>query len=281
MGHEFQKTQLPRSLAAVVERYSEVYTIVSPPRCSSTALARVFWEQRSVRYYRHEPFETTYYSGESLADVERKLAAPLDLRSLKNIPAAADGRALVIKEMPYQVGENFPLLAAMATRPVVFLMRDPRLSIASRMRKKQEVGDSPLFPHIESGWDLWRRQIEWCRQEGVEHHLIDSTDFRNRPLEVLPELFGSLRLPFEASLLAWRACPEVELDNLGGRHRHLYRAVLSSSGIQPELSEIPPLDFFPTEEGWRDHVEHCLAIYRGMSDSAARIRPVSISSPAR
>lgn len=281
MRSKYRESELPRSLAAIIERYSDVYTIVSPPRCSSTALARVFWEQPSIRYYCHEPFETTYYAGESLADVAHKLAAPLDLRSLKSIPAAADGCALVIKEMPYQVGESFPLLAAMATRPVIFLMRDPRLSIASRMRKKQEVGDSPLFPHIESGWDLWRRQIEWCRQEGVEHHLIDSTDYRNQPLEVLPELFAALDLPFEPSLVAWRACPEVELDNLGGRHRHLYGAVLASSGIQPELTEVPPLDSFPTEDGWRDHVEHCLAIYRESSSSNARIRPAATSGSTR
>jgi hypothetical protein len=275
------QNQLPESLAAVLDRYSEVYTIVSPPRCSSTALARLFWEQPAIRYYRHEPFETTYYAGEDLSDVERRLASPLDLENLKNIPSAAAGRALVIKEMPYQVGKNFPLLAAMTTRPLVFLMRDPRSSIASRMRKKQEVGDSPIFPQIESGWELWRQQIEWCRENDIAHLLIDSTDYRNRPLEVLPQLFESLGLPFDPSLLNWRPCPQVELDNLGGRHRHLYGTVLSSSGIREERSEPPALDFFPTDAGWRGHVEQCLEIYSEMADSRARIRPLGTPAIAR
>ena len=262
---------LPDAIARACSRYSDIYVIVSPPRCSSTAFARMFWEQPSVRYYCHEPFEVTYYMGEGLEAVAAQLESPLDLERLKSFSNNGDCRALVIKEMPYQVGDRFPLLAAMTRNPIVFLMRDPRLSIASRMRKKSQVGDDPIFPEIESGWELWRSQLEWCRNHDTPHLLVDSGDFRTYPESVFPQVFERLGLPFVASMLRWRPCPQVDLDNLGGSHRHLYREVLTSDGIKPDETPIPPLDSFPETDGWRDHVARCLAIYERQSASGTRI----------
>lgn len=268
-----QALELTPALRAIRDRHSEIYAIVSPPRCSSTAFARVFWEHPTVRFYRHEPFEVTYYEGRDLTDVVAKLEAPLDLDSLKATRGDEHARALVIKEMPYQVGVRFPLLAALATKPLVFLMRDPRLSIASRMEKKREVGDDPIFPAIESGWELLRKQVNWCRAGSIPHLLVDSTDFRNRPLEVFPRLFEQFGLEFSPAMLEWQPCPDLELDNLGGRHRHLYGAVLQSTAIKPEEAVIPPLESFPEEQGWRDHVLRCLEIYDELAQSDTRLRP--------
>lgn len=232
-----------------------------------------------MRYYCHEPFETTYYLDRSLTEVRRKLASPIDLTNIKKLEVDAQADVLVIKEMPCQAGPNFPLLAAIAHQPLVFLMRDPRLSIASRMRTKREVGDNPRFPKIESGWELWRKQIEWCETRGVDYLLADSTDFRDQPEVIFSEVFQRLQLPFSRDMLEWQACPEVELDNLGGSHRHLYGAVLASTGIRPETSATPLLEDFPRADGWREHVEHCLAIYREMRDAAARIVPATLEVP--
>lgn len=231
----------------------------------------MFWQQPSVRFYCHEPFEVTYYGGSGLDEVAAQLASPLDLASLEPGGAAAD-RALVIKEMPYQVGDHFPLLAAMTSKPLVFLMRDPRLSISSRMARKEQVGDSPIFPKIESGWELWRSQIEWCRGREIPHLLVDASDFRSHPEAIFAVLFERLGLPFAPEMLRWRPCPQVDLDNLGGRHRHLYRKVLRSTGITPEEAPIPSLDTFPADGGWRQHVARCLAIYEEMAASRERIQ---------
>lgn len=268
-----REMKLPPSFAELRDRHSEIYTIVSPPRCSSTAFARVFWEQPAVRFYCHEPFEVTYYMEQGLTDVLAKLHTPLDLDSLTATRGDDYGRALVIKEMPYQVGARFPLLAALGSKPLVFLMRDPRLSIASRMAKKREVGDNPLFPLIESGWELWRGQIEWCRDHSIPYVLVDSTDFRNEPLSVFPQLFRHFELEFTPAMLDWQPCPKVELDNLGGQHRHLYGEVLESAGIKPDSGAIPPLESFPGGEGWRGHVARCLEIYEEQAASDHRIRP--------
>lgn len=264
------RQRLPEALAAACGRYSEIYAIVSPPRCASTACARVFWEQPSVRYYCHEPFEVTYYGTADLDQVAAQLESPLDLTGLKSRDTGG-GRALVIKEMPYQVGDHFPLLAAMTRKPLLFLMRDPRLSIASRMARKTQVGDSPNFPMIESGWELWRSQIEWCRSHEVPHLLVDTSDFRSAPEAIFREVFARLGLPFGPEMLRWRPCPEVDLDNLGGDHRHLYRKVLKSTGIMPDETPVPSLDDFPAKRGWRDHIARCLTIYEEEAASSERI----------
>lgn len=264
------------SFSDLLERYTRVFAIISPPRCSSTAFARTLWQQPSVRFYCHEPFETTYYLSEDLEAVQDKLSSPIALDGLS--PTKDEASALLIKEMPYQVGSNFPLLAALATKPLIFLMRDPRLSIESRMRKKAEVGDSPNFPKIESGWELWRSQLAWCEDRGIEHVLVDSSDFRNHSEAILKQICERLNLPFSSALLEWDACPDLELDNLGGRHRHLYATVLASTGILPETSKPMPLEEFPREDGWREHVAACLEIYREMRESDARIVPDPINA---
>lgn len=260
------------NFAKILEEYTDIYVIVSPPRCSSTAFARVFWEQPEVRYYSHEPFEGTYFLGEDLAYVIDNLREPLDLTRIKNFSSHGLGNSLVVKEMPYQAGENFSLLISLTRKPVVFLTRDPRLNIASRMAKKTEVGDNPLFPHVETGWELIAGQIKTCKEQGIPYLIVDARDFRNHPEVVFKQVFSKMGLPFHRGMLSWQACPEVEIDNLNGQHDHLYQQVLSSTGILADTESIPPLDSFPRENGYRDHVRACLRIYDRLLASSARIR---------
>ena len=265
------KVSLP--FAHVRKKYEAVYVIVSPPRCSSTAFARVFWEHPTVHHYSHEPFEVTYYRGEKLHRVVEKLKQPLDLRLINNLPADEPAQALVIKEMPYQMGRHFPILTMLATGPLVFIIRDPRLNIASRMEKKVEGGASPFYPQIESGWDLIAGQMRWCRERGVPYMIVDATDFRNAPERVFPQIFERLGLSFVPEMLTWKPYADVDLDNLEGAHRHLYQRVLESRGLEPANEPVPSADSFPTENGFREHVAHCLEIYAALRDDEARIRP--------
>jgi hypothetical protein len=256
----------------VHSRYPETYVIVAPPRTGSTALSRVFWEHPSIAWYCHEPFEISYFRQASLEDVGAKLMEPLDLSEIANNPKEPGAASLVVKEMPYQVGEHFPLLTELATAPLVFLLRDPRLNIASRMEKKEEVGDSPFFPLIETGWELVKGQIEYCRTHEVPHMIVSTSDFRGRPHELFPGLFAKLGLGFSPRMLAWRACDHVEIDNLEGDHSHLYSTVLGSTGLSPEV-EPPQLEWFPCEHGLRDHVAECLEIYRDLLAAPERLHP--------
>lgn len=256
----------------IIDRFDDIYVIVSPPRCSSTAFARVFWEQPSVGYYSHEPCEGTYFMGQDLNDVIGNLRNPLNLQDIKNNSPDHPGNSLVIKEMPYQVGQNFPLLVSLTRKPVIFLTRDPRQNIASRMAKKEEVGDNPLFPLVETGWDLIADQIRYCKEHQIPYLIVDAKDFRNQPDPIFEQIFDRLGLPFQESMLSWNARPDVDIDNLNGDHHHLYQEVLSSTGMLPDTETIPTLDSFPTENGYREHVRQCLRIYEKLQSSSARIR---------
>mgnify|MGYP001086267650 CR=1 FL=1 len=254
-------------------KHKQIYVIISPPRCSSTAFSRVFWEQPSIRYYSHEPFEVTYYDGKDLSAVVEKLNKPLDLLNIERIQDSS-GSSLLIKEMPYQVGANFPILFEIASKPIIFLIRDPRLNIASRIEKKRMVGESIYFPHIETGWELLQKKINYCENHAIPHMIVDSTDFRNHPQEIFSQIFATFMLPFSPEMLLWNPCEDtVNLDNLDGKHEHLYARVLNSNALQPATEPIPKIAAFPEEHGIREHVEVCLEIYNLLRASANRIRP--------
>jgi hypothetical protein len=195
------KPTLAGRFAEIRDAYAEIYVIVAPPRTSSTALSRIFWEQPSVRYYAHEPFEVVYFNQRPVGDALAKLRKPLDLRAIKRNPGDGVGRTLVIKEMPYQVGDYFSYLVSLTRKPVIFLIRDPRQNIYSRMRKKIEVGDSPLFPLIESGWQLLDSQISSCRQQGIPFVIIDSADYRRAPEPMFKAFFSAMDLPYSPDYL--------------------------------------------------------------------------------
>jgi len=255
------------------QKYSQIFIIVSPPRCSSTALARVFWEHPVIRYYAHEPFESMYFLDHNLDTVIDLLLDPLDLKPLKSDPANCIGTGLVIKEMPYQVGEKFELLASFATAPLVFLIRDPRLNIASRMRKKIEVGDSPFFPVIETGWKLLDKQIATCDTARIPYFIVDSKDFRSHPKIVLKNLFYRLGLSFSEDMLEWHPQPTIDIDNLDGQHTHLYKKVLKSGGLMPDDAPIPSIESFSEDHGFRQHAIECMSIYHKLREHPQLVKP--------
>lgn len=256
------KSTLP-SFETLLETYDRIYFIISPPRCSSTAFARIFWEHPSIRYYSHEPFETTYYANGELDEVYDKLIQPIDLSTIKSAKDNQEtGNGLIIKEMPYQVGPNFEMALEWVSKPVIFLIRDPRLNIESRINKKLETGDSPFFPLQETGWHLINQQIEYCRSQHIPYSIVEASDLRNHPKQVLPKVFDRLGLKFYDRQLEWKADQNIPLDNLGGAHEHLYKKVLGSRTLQAATETIPPVNSFTEEGGIRAHVVECLEIYR-------------------
>lgn len=259
----------PPVLHDALDAYDEVFVVVSPPRCGSTAFARVLWRNPRIGYYSHEPFEVTYFDDESLDAVAAKLRAPIDLAA---VTGAEHGAGLLIKEMPYQVGEHFTGLMTLATRPLVFLARDPRLSIASRIRKKRLAGADPDFPKIETGWQLLAAQVRLARDAGVDYVVVDATDFRTHPESVFAQVAAALDVPWGPQMLKWKPRIGLPIDNLGGRHDHLYRRVLASTGIEPPTEEVPDLAWFP-QGSWRRHVRECLGIYDRLLADPRRIRP--------
>ncbi len=257
------------------ERHERIFVISSPPRCCSTAFARVFWEHIAIGYYCHEPFESLYYNGANLGDARKNLLHPVEVGPVTETGVGVAAGWLVVKEMPYQVGKYFDLLVSLTMSPVVFMIRDPRLNIASRVRKKIEAGQDCNFPLIETGWQLLAEQIQQCRDRGIPYIIVDAGDFRNEPEKVIAEVFERLQLRFSPELLSWQPRTDIDLDNLEGRHKHLYERVLSSTGVLPATEPIPPISSFPEANGLRDHVRQCRDIYKSLCEDLNRVQPVA------
>jgi hypothetical protein len=253
----------PRLAERLRERHGEVLVLVGPPRTASTAVSRILWNHPEVGFYSHEPFEATWYEDAPLDRAAELLDAP---ERVADLGGRGAGRALVVKEMTFQVGDAFPLLAGLATRPIVFLIRDPRLTIASRMRVLRRSGRPELFPLRESGWEDLARQLAWVRREGVEHVIVDSGDLRREPQRVVPALLARLGLAYAPDLLTWDASGATGLSSVSGAADPFYQRVLDSRGLEAPAEQVPDLSEFPTDGGFRRHVAECVAQYEGLRD---------------
>jgi hypothetical protein len=261
-------------LRLVRERHGEVLAIVAPPRTASTALARILWNHAEVGFYSHEPFEPTWYRDAGVEVAAELLEAPSPVGELGG--TATDGTALVVKEMTFQVGDAFPLLAELATRPIVFLIRDPRLSIASRMEVLRRSGRPEVFPLRESGWDDLMAQLDHVRSAGVDHLVVDSHELRSSPATVVPPILSALGLAFTPDLLRWKPSTATGLSAVSGPADPFYQRVLESGGIEPPRESPPTLDSFPAEQGFRAHIAECVKRYEALRDqcgSGVDIRP--------
>lgn len=259
-----RKKKLINLQSEIKNKYENIFIIVSPPRCASTAVARFMWNFDEVKYYCHEPFESIYYEHQDLGDVFRKLKNPI------NVNPSKSSNSIVIKEMPYQVGDNFDLLIRLSTKPILFLIRDPRLNVWSRIQRKNEVGDSIQFPLIETGWDLLCKQIDYCEKNHIYYIILDTDDFRRDPTIFGKRLCEVFDQNYSSEMIKWEPRPDIYLDNLGGRHEHLYRKVLSSEGVLPANEKVPEINDFPNDWGLRDHVIRSMKKYKILKDNRLR-----------
>lgn len=244
-------------VAAVRSCYAPVLIILSPPRSGSTALARAFWQHSDFRWYVHEPFDRMYHYASDEHTVEAALAAPVDLHRIRT---PTHGQGLIIKEMTFQVGRHAVDLLAAATMPVVVTVRDPRLSICSRARRRLADNQPPSFPRAETGWPDLRSIIAVMRAEGTRYLIVETTELRRRPRDVVSDLCRHLGTAFQDTMLSWNATPDTPLGQLGGEQQHWYEAVLSSTGFADSDEPIPDPRWLP--EAMHGFVAEDVATYQ-------------------
>jgi hypothetical protein len=243
---------LAAELELVASAYDEIVLLLAPSRTASTALARVFWGHDAIAFYTHEPFDRSFHEGAPLGSAAEAMLEPLDLRHVLGAPDRGIG--LLVKEMTFQVGNAAAALMELATLPVVFLLRDPRLAIWSRMRMLGRGSEPVPFPPAETGWTALQEQVRHCRLNRIDYALLDASDMRRAPHAVLGPLFD-------------------RLGGLGDAQHHWYRRILESSGLEPPSEPIPPLERFPEEDGLRKHVEWALEAYEELRRDPCFLAP--------
>lgn len=252
-------------------RFEPVLVIISPPRCGSTVVSRALWQHPQFRWYVHEPYDRLYHKGGGRDSVRLAIANALE----KTEPEAGSGRGVVVKEMTFQAGPLLPELIRAATLPIVVTVRDPRLAVLSRMRQRRRAGQEPSFPHAETGWADLESGLGYMREHSIPHVIVEVTELRRRPSELLPTLCERFGLTFTPQMLSWPSVPNLSLGNLDGEQKHWYARVLTSTGFQPPDEEVPPLDAIPGDSGMRDQIVDCLRVYR-----AALEDPHSLPEPS-
>ncbi len=266
-----QKNTQPNFCSEHLKNFHNFYLIISPPRCSSTAFTRVFWEHPSIGFYCHEPFDSLYHKNTDYLTVIQAIKNSFNLRKLK--PFKYQINNLVIKEITFQVGKNFASFIHLTTYPIIFLIRDPRLSIASRIKKLNQRGNKEIFPLIETGWMSLEYQLKYCQMIKKPYLIVDSTHFRNYPIIMFSKIFQRLRLSFSKDMLRWKPIKNLELGRIWEQQKHWYQRVLLSRGIQLPHEPIPEMSSFPETNGFRSHVQKSLSLYQSLYHDANFIAP--------
>jgi hypothetical protein len=277
--------------AKLEETFPLRLALVSPPRTGSTLVARILWRHPGITHHCHEPFEARYWGGAGFASVANILTRPMDVGSGERVDCQllATG-GLLVKEMTFQIGdEELLFLAGLATRPVIFVIRDPRLSTTSRLRILKELRGAQTFPPRESGWPSLAEQVRVCRGAGVPYLIVDSDRLRAEPGPTTAALGARLGLDFQPGIQSWQARPELQLcapdvGALMGEGRTqgdpFYRRVLSSTGIEP-----PDAVDWEREErriaaaGLTGHVSAWIDVYRGLLADPNLVAPMSSARP--
>ena len=221
-----------------------ILVILSPPRAASTALARAFWQHPRFRWYLHEPYDHTYHRRNGDAPAIDWSAGRIDLGELTG---TARGSGLVVKEMTFQVGDRLDELLSLATLPVVVPLRDPRLTVASRIHRRAADGEPEGFPVAETGWPDLLIALSRMDGDGIPYVVVDVASLRSRPAATVEDLCERLGLSFEPAMLTWPDASHLRLGQLGDEQRPWYEAALGSRGFVAS-DETPPSDeWFPME----------------------------------
>lgn len=270
-----ESTDLLARLDAHLSTFRPVL-IVAPPRSVSTAFARALEQHPAFNRYIHEPCGLYSYDDTTLTVVLEALA---DL-----------GPGTLMKEMTFQIHDVSVAGSFLrhCRHPILFLVRSPLLTLESRVRmvltdlanedrtsaddkarirqaieakQYQDLDDlvtEDAFPLYRTGWTDLGRQLAFCREEGIDHLVIEASRFREDPEAMLGAVCDRLGLGFEPAMLRWAprsALPPGALE----RHTVWYARFGESTGVLPP--EAVTFDEANLPARFRAHLPEAMAVY--------------------
>ena len=176
----------------------------SHPRSVSTSIERCFRERGDCRCH-HEPFMYYYYLERQRAlypnfnPEEGRPRTWQDIATMLSSPAA-DGEPphIFFKDMSYYIDNRLDDLEPFLRQTVpIFLIRDPRFSLASYARL------DPAFSLAEAGLEAQWQQHEWFRHEGITPMVIEAETINANPEQSVRAMCDFAGLPFIRDALTW------------------------------------------------------------------------------
>jgi hypothetical protein len=204
------------------------------PRSLSTVVERIFIERGDFEVM-HEPFSVVYYLHEQRAPAVQTNLIPgeaADYGSVRNqIVQAAHRRPVCFKDMCYHCHDHLiddePFLGRLTN---VFLIRDPRQTIASHYAKNPGVTNDEIGYEQQAA--VFRRV---AKLTGDWPPVVAAEDLQQDPDGVLATLCHRLGIDDCPDALSW----QVREPKQWTGWRQWHREVAQSTGIQAHQTVYP------------------------------------------
>ncbi|GAB4567337.1 MAG: hypothetical protein Tsb0020_19800 [Haliangiales bacterium] len=230
----------------------------STPRSVSTAFEKTF-KERSDTNIIHEPFTECYYYSEWRQSSRYGLLdkfADYSGAAAEQRVRALEGPLVFTKDLAFQA---FPYVSDEFLREVrnTFMTRHPYYVAASLAKLKPDFTEEELgFTRLR---DLWERVVALG---GRRPFLVEGTEFRNRPQQVLAAYCAHLDIPPQDAMLTWQ---DGKIQNWSPEdyeaHAKWHNTLEHSRTILAEASDLPDLDAIPLSSEQREYVQRAVGIY--------------------
>ncbi|WP_262692289.1 sulfotransferase-like domain-containing protein [Kordiimonas aestuarii] len=210
----------------------------SGPRNISTAMMRSF-ENRADTVVVDEPLYATYLAATGIDHPGREEVLVSQSTDWRQIVETLTGPVPDGASVFYQKHMCHHMLPDMGRDWLealdhAFLIRDPRLMLASYVKTREEVTLTDLG--LEAQLEIFEREAD---KLGKAPPVIESADVLRNPEGKLRKLCAALRILFDDAMLSW---PAGRRDSDGVWAPYWYRNVEASTGFMaPKKEETPVL----------------------------------------
>ncbi|MCP4755058.1 MAG: hypothetical protein GY866_29620 [Proteobacteria bacterium] len=267
--------QLAETLSAL-----KPHVIVAPPRTASTSVARCLYNHSSIHSYIHEPCGEYYHKKTGIGSI---------LTQLNGKRPTPPGT--LIKCMTFQMGKGEVANSFLknAVCPPLFLLRDPKLAIESRIRRillDLLAADPPShearqiqwsldeqnyrtvdgfisdsnFSSDQTGWPTLAGQLEYCTSSDLRFFLLETDLMRKSPERNLTQVCKVWNMDYESGMLKWKNEPFPK--GVLPEQKAWYKRVSSAQGIEPPTERSIPPERFPDK--LKAQVEVSIGIYEDL-----------------
>lgn len=158
----------------------QTYIIVAPPRTNSTVVEHSLGNSPDVNHECHEPFLNARHDNFDPDHGYRQIYESIGGEQFEQ---SDESTTVVIKEMSHWIGKNeeYKRLATLTTKPIVILVRNPLLTVESRLRRILSTMDMryniDLQRHLlddvatEKGFQNWNELAEEMKRGGYKERL--------------------------------------------------------------------------------------------------------------
>lgn len=112
----------------------EIYIIIAPPRANSSVIEHALGNSPDVEHECHEPFLMARHKG---FDPDHGYKQIYECIGGQNFEDSEERTSIIVKEMSHWIGKNeeYKRLALLTTKPILALIRNPLLTVESRIRR--------------------------------------------------------------------------------------------------------------------------------------------------